>query len=104
MTTYNSPGESGHEHNNQQRCATDLGKLMEELQLAWAQDETIKVPSPMKLWRGPDVEEISRDSWRYLFSSFGLSFCFHHKVSDFVSWVSYYIKSNFDCMRFFILR
>ena len=84
MTTYNSPGESGHEHNNQQRRNVDLGQLMEELQLAWADDETIKVPSPMKLWRGPDVEEISRDSWRYRFSSFGLSFCCPHRVSDFI--------------------
>ena len=91
MTTYNSPGESGHEHKNQQRRNADMGQLMEELQLAWAEDETIKVPSHMKLWRGPDLEEISRDSWRYRFSTFGFSFCCPHKVSDCVSWVSYVI-------------
>ena len=43
-----SPGEIGHDHINQNGNTADLGELMEELQAAWAQDEGIRVASPMK--------------------------------------------------------
>ena len=46
-----SPGEIGHDHINQNGNTADLGELMEELQAAWAQDEGIRVASPMKFVR-----------------------------------------------------
>ena len=92
--TYDSPGQTGLDHLNHIGNHADLGKLMEDLQAVGAEDYQVQVPSPVKLLRGADVEEISQNSRRYKCTSCSTYICCTHKISDIVAMVSFILHTD----------